>query len=193
MQRFFRLLAAASLTQVTFWTSYAFLPSELSGSMSYWGIVGSGSFVLIARHFAMVCCGCSPLRIFPRPIISFDTFLQHYVWEMDQISPVAFRIATHTFWGNKGPDRIVQIGTSQCQHTSRYSLCSLWLFYYSFLSCNGDYAYLDSLSFSHFYAISSVTSPRRSRVTPSITFLTSRKENSEVRMRKSRSSACFKD
>ncbi|TFJ87105.1 hypothetical protein NSK_001439 [Nannochloropsis salina CCMP1776] len=97
MQRFFRLLAAASLTQVTFWTSYAFLPSELSGSMSYWGIVGSGSFVLIARHFAM-----------------------HYVWEMDQISPVAFRIATHTFWGNKGPDRIVQIGTSQCQHTSRY-------------------------------------------------------------------------
>ena len=54
MQRFFRLLAGASLTQVAFWTSYAFLPAELSGSMGYWGIFGSGAFVLIARHFAMV-------------------------------------------------------------------------------------------------------------------------------------------
>jgi hypothetical protein len=44
---------------------------------------------------------------------------QHYVWEMDQISPVAFRICAHTFWGNKGPERIVQIGTTKCQHTSR--------------------------------------------------------------------------
>jgi len=39
---------------VAFWTSYAFLPAELSGSMGYWGIFGSGAFVLIARHFAMV-------------------------------------------------------------------------------------------------------------------------------------------
>ena len=44
---------------------------------------------------------------------------QHYVWEMDQISPVAFRVCAHTFWGNKGPERVVQIGTTKCQHTSR--------------------------------------------------------------------------
>lgn len=66
IQRFFRLLAGASLTQVAFWTSYAFLPAELSGSMGYWGIFGSGAFVLIARHFAMVrevdMCVCVGLK-----------------------------------------------------------------------------------------------------------------------------------
>ncbi len=42
------------MTQIAFWTSYSFLPPELSGNMGYWGILGSGAFVFIARHFAMV-------------------------------------------------------------------------------------------------------------------------------------------
>lgn len=54
--RFFRLLAGASMTQVAFWTSYSFLPPEInSGHMGLWGILGSGAFIFICRHFAQVC------------------------------------------------------------------------------------------------------------------------------------------
>lgn len=45
---------------------------------SYWGIAASGAFCFVARHFA-----------------------KHYVWEVDALSPVAFKFSGHTFWVGK--------------------------------------------------------------------------------------------
>ena len=50
-------------------------PFQNPHTVSYWGIIASCSFCFIARHFA-----------------------KHYIWEVDAVSPVAFRFAGHTFW-----------------------------------------------------------------------------------------------
>jgi hypothetical protein len=66
----------------------------------YWGYIGMGA----SAAFAFIC----------------SHFAKHYVWEVARVSAVAFRVHGHTFFGNKGSPRLVQVGTTAVQESDRY-------------------------------------------------------------------------